>query len=497
MIKENPPKNKPFLLLPSQKKSNKKYFYSSTIKGGQEDGDETNSPSLQQEIKEEEKEIEEITNRLRGTRLGRSLQIETSEEEEAPSISSSDSESSPSTILTSPSPTPLVKLSSDFLQIATKEDRQLEDIYSDIKEIGRGNFGRVIRGIRKDNRQEVAVKILRVPTQQDLNERTLIIRGIEREFIVATRLSRLCNNPELKEQQLLLTSRNFDRTAPLTPDSSSNLTSPSASPFSPSSEQEETSSTPTSSTNESLFSPSIPKFSTSSNSCGIVKVYNAYYRSNLTEFLLETEYVRGGNGWNFAKLVNTLLTSNNNANLANGLRLFVDNFEFVISTLEIVHAQGILHRDIKPDNFLWDEKQQRLKLSDFGTACFRNSEVCRSDRGTPTKFDPSLGFGSSATTASDIYALGISMFEMFFNRYYLQRNINYRSTALLNEYYKACNSIDTFLFNELLGASSREYAVLQMIKRMMEPFIVDFRPSLSSTYKLLERTSFECCKKNR
>ncbi|EOD39494.1 hypothetical protein EMIHUDRAFT_433399, partial [Emiliania huxleyi CCMP1516] len=36
--------------------------------------------------------------------------------------------------------------------------------------------------------------------------------------------------------------------------------------------------------------------------------------------------------------------------------------------LEHLHIHGVAHRDVKPDNILWDPEQRRAKLTDFGTA---------------------------------------------------------------------------------------------------------------------------------
>ena len=56
----------------------------------------------------------------------------------------------------------------------------------------------------------------------------------------------------------------------------------------------------------------------------------------------------------------------------------------LVLALDAIHKMGYIHRDIKPDNMLLDEKGH-LKLADFGT-CMRMDEVCRHG----TVFPPGL-----------------------------------------------------------------------------------------------------------
>ncbi len=81
--------------------------------------------------------------------------------------------------------------------------------------------------------------------------------------------------------------------------------------------------------------------------------------------------------------------------------------------LAAAHAKGVLHRDLKPANIMLDGRGQ-VVITDFGLAGvaddIRGNEI-RS--GTPAYMAPEQLSGKEVTTSSDIYALGLVLYEVF------------------------------------------------------------------------------------
>ena len=89
-------------------------------------------------------------------------------------------------------------------------------------------------------------------------------------------------------------------------------------------------------------------------------------------------------------------------------------FRETASALDYAHRHGVLHRDIKPANVLLS-KSGRVVLTDFGIARIVSETqftVTGTLVGTPAYMSPEQGKGMHISTTSDIYSLGIILYEM-------------------------------------------------------------------------------------
>ncbi|HEL0247300.1 TPA: Stk1 family PASTA domain-containing Ser/Thr kinase [Streptococcus equi subsp. zooepidemicus] len=88
--------------------------------------------------------------------------------------------------------------------------------------------------------------------------------------------------------------------------------------------------------------------------------------------------------------------------------------EEVLSAMTLAHQKGIVHRDLKPQNILLT-KSGVVKVTDFGIAvAFAETSLTQTNSmlGSVHYLSPEQARGSKATIQSDIYAMGIMLFEM-------------------------------------------------------------------------------------
>lgn len=91
----------------------------------------------------------------------------------------------------------------------------------------------------------------------------------------------------------------------------------------------------------------------------------------------------------------------------------------VAAALAFAHRNGVIHRDVKPGNILIDAHDQ-VKIGDFGIARAASSKENLTQTGavmgTATYFSPEQAQGLSVDPRSDVYALGVVLYEMVAGR---------------------------------------------------------------------------------
>ena len=87
----------------------------------------------------------------------------------------------------------------------------------------------------------------------------------------------------------------------------------------------------------------------------------------------------------------------------------------VLAALQHAHQNGVVHRDIKPQNILID-KEGTVKVADFGIARMANAQTVNqtdeSVMGSVYYFSPEQARGAAVDARSDIYSVGVVFYEM-------------------------------------------------------------------------------------
>jgi eukaryotic-like serine/threonine-protein kinase len=86
--------------------------------------------------------------------------------------------------------------------------------------------------------------------------------------------------------------------------------------------------------------------------------------------------------------------------------------------LSHAHRHGVVHRDVKPSNALYEPATRRAALADFGIARAPDAEASRSGVliGSPVYMAPEQLAGQPASASSDLYALAVLTFELLAGR---------------------------------------------------------------------------------
>jgi serine/threonine-protein kinase len=135
---------------------------------------------------------------------------------------------------------------------------------------------------------------------------------------------------------------------------------------------------------------------------GVVKTYDGEERSRV---YMVIEWVEG-------RLLRSIMNEEGRLPIERAVNLTLR----ICDALDYMHKHGVVHRDLKPENIMVNEQDQ-IKLIDFGIAmkeeARRITHVSMSPAlGTPDYISPEQVKGQRGDQRSDIYALGVMLYEM-------------------------------------------------------------------------------------
>lgn len=155
------------------------------------------------------------------------------------------------------------------------------------------------------------------------------------------------------------------------------------------------------------------KFVASFNHPNIVQVYDfdTALRGDQTVYYMVMRYIPGHT------LKDELTTLSDKGRLMPRDRV-LQITRNIAGALDYAHQRGMVHRDVKPGNILFDEYGQAV-LTDFGIARLVENSTLTQDGltvGTPAYMSPEQAAGEPIDGRSDIYALGVIVYEMLAGR---------------------------------------------------------------------------------
>ncbi|MCI0710248.1 MAG: bifunctional serine/threonine-protein kinase/formylglycine-generating enzyme family protein [Chloroflexi bacterium] len=138
--------------------------------------------------------------------------------------------------------------------------------------------------------------------------------------------------------------------------------------------------------------------------------------------------------------------------------LIVNYFGQLGSAISYAHRQGVVHRDIKPSNIIVVDDGARVVLTDFGLAkIVGQSKLTMSgmSSGTPSYMAPEQAAGEAITSKSDIYTLGVVLYEM------ATGEVPFKGESFAN-----------ILIQHIKDAPPRPTTVSDMVNPVLEPVIL-------------------------
>ena len=161
------------------------------------------------------------------------------------------------------------------------------------------------------------------------------------------------------------------------------------------------------------------------------------------------------------------------------IKFFISN---IIISLKYLHQNNILHRDMKPENLVFDEKGY-LNLTDFGISKkIKKNKQIKDRSGTPGYLSPEMILKNNQTFVCDYFPVGIIIYELIFLKRpfngrnkqeisdnILHKNINLKKKNLPNLFINSSSANELVDFiNKLLKRKANERLGSKGINEIMQ-----------------------------
>jgi serine/threonine protein kinase len=157
----------------------------------------------------------------------------------------------------------------------------------------------------------------------------------------------------------------------------------------------------------------------------------------------------------------TLIEEHQKNNCPFSLDFILRIFNQIISAIKYIHQMNLAHRDLKPENILITRNLEVIKICDFGLSRrFSNPNSFTLDpKGTFQYASPELILAKGSSLSSDIWSLGVILFELL--------NLKYPFSG--NSEFELMNSIVNGKYEEIKGNYPQELKDLVSKMLIVEP----------------------------
>ncbi|MGL4941819.1 MAG: serine/threonine protein kinase [Thermoguttaceae bacterium] len=165
----------------------------------------------------------------------------------------------------------------------------------------------------------------------------------------------------------------------------------------------------------------LPQFEKDSNQIGALRwEYNTAHSFNHPNVIKILQFERDRSGLHYL-VMEWFAAPNLKILLNRGYTTYAERLSTLMQdmamSLDYLHSRGWVHRDVKPDNFLFDDAST-LKLIDFGMSRKTKSGIAKmfhvrtKPQGTASYLAPEQIRGEAPSPSVDIYSLGCTFFEL-------------------------------------------------------------------------------------